>query len=59
MMAGCKGIKTRCSGRLGGVEMARTEGYSEGVIPLSTLRSDLDYAMEVARTTMGAIGCKV
>lgn len=54
-----KGIKTRVSGRLGGVEMAREEGYSEGVIPLSTLRADIDYALEEAHTTYGIIGVKV
>jgi small subunit ribosomal protein S3 len=58
-MSKAKGIKTKCSGRLGGVEMARSEGYSEGIITLQTLRSDIDFAHEVARTTMGAIGCKV
>lgn len=57
--AGALGIKTRVSGRLGGVEMAREEGYSEGVIPLSTLRSDIDYALEEANTTYGVIGVKV
>ena len=53
------GIKTNVSGRLGGVEMAREEGYSEGVIPMNTIRSDLDYAIEEAHTTYGIIGCKV
>ncbi|MCF0217526.1 MAG: 30S ribosomal protein S3 [Malacoplasma sp.] len=56
---GAKGIKTNVSGRLGGVEMAREEGYSEGVIPLSTLRADIDYALEEAWTTYGLIGVKV
>ncbi|WEK82906.1 MAG: 30S ribosomal protein S3 [Mycoplasma sp.] len=53
------GIKTNVSGRLGGVEMAREEGYSEGVIPMNTIRSDLDYALEEAHTTYGLIGVKV
>ena len=53
------GIKTNVSGRLGGVEMAREEGYSEGVIPMNTIRSDLDYAIEEAHTTYGLIGVKV
>jgi ribosomal protein S3 len=53
------GIKTRVSGRLGGVEMAREEGYTEGMIPLTTLRADLDYALEEANTTYGKIGVKV
>jgi ribosomal protein S3 len=59
MMARAIGIKTRVSGRLGGVEMAREEGYSEGIIPLTTLRADLDYALEEANTTYGKIGVKV
>lgn len=59
MKAGAKGVKTHVSGRLGGVEMAREEGYSEGVIPLSTLRADIDYAIEKAHTTYGIIGVKV
>ena len=59
MKAGALGVKTHVSGRLGGVEMARAEGYSEGVIPLSTLRADLDYALEEAHTTYGIIGVKV
>ena len=54
-----KGIKTNVSGRLGGVEMAREEGYSEGVIPLSTLRANIDYAFEIAHTKYGTIGVKV
>lgn len=54
-----KGIKTNVSGRLGGVEMAREEGYSEGVIPLSTLRANIDYAFEIAHTKYGSIGVKV
>ena len=59
MMAHAKGIKTNVSGRLGGVEMAREEGYSQGVIPLSTFRANIDYALEEAHTTYGAIGVKV
>lgn len=56
--AGAKGIKIRCSGRLGGAEMARTEGYREGKIPLQTLRADIDYGFFEARTTYGIIGVK-
>ncbi len=56
---GAKGIKTHVSGRLGGVEMAREEGYSEGIVPLTTLRADIDYALEEALTTYGLIGVKV
>lgn len=59
LQAGALGIKTKVSGRLGGVEMAREEGYSEGIIPLSTLRADIDYALEEAHTTYGIIGVKV
>lgn len=59
MKAGAKGIKTLASGRLGGVEMARSEGYSEGTIPLHTLRADIDYATAEANTTYGKIGIKV
>ena len=59
MSAGAKGIKTAVSGRLGGADMARTEGYSEGVVPLHTLRSDIDYAWEEASTTYGRLGVKV
>ena len=59
MKAGAKGIKTSVSGRLGGADMARTEGYSEGVVPLHTLRSDIDYAWEEASTTYGRLGVKV
>lgn len=59
MRAGAKGIKTAVSGRLGGADMARTEGYSEGVVPLHTLRSDIDYAWEEAATTYGHLGVKV
>ena len=59
MRAGAKGIKTSVSGRLGGADMARTEGYSEGVVPLHTLRSDIDYAWEEAATQYGRLGVKV
>jgi ribosomal protein S3 len=59
MSAHVKGVKTNVSGRLGGVEMAREEGYSEGVIPLTTLRADIDYGLEEANTTYGKIGVKV
>jgi small subunit ribosomal protein S3 len=55
---GVKGIKVRCSGRLGGAEIARTEGYSEGSIPLHTLRADIDYGVATASTTYGQIGIK-
>ena len=56
---GAEGIKITCSGRLGGAEMARTESYKEGRIPLHTLRADIDYATATAATTYGAIGVKV
>jgi len=59
MKAGAKGIKTSVSGRLGGADMARTEGYTEGNIPLHTLRADIDYAIKEADTTYGKIGVKV
>jgi len=59
MRAGAKGIKTSVSGRLAGADIARTEGYSEGVVPLHTLRSDIDYAWEEAATTYGRLGVKV
>ena len=59
MKAGAKGIKTSVSGRLGGADMARTEGYTEGNIPLHTLRADIDYAHKEANTTYGKIGVKV
>nr|MBP3258448.1 30S ribosomal protein S3 [Bacilli bacterium] len=59
MKAGAKGIKTSVSGRLGGADMARTEGYTEGMIPLHTLRADIDYAHKEADTTYGKIGVKV
>ncbi|RUS44273.1 30S ribosomal protein S3 [Cohnella sp. AR92] len=56
---GAKGIKTSVSGRLGGAEIARTEGYSEGTVPLHTLRADIDYGTAEAHTTYGRIGVKV
>jgi len=59
MRFGAQGIKIICSGRLGGAEMARTEVYKEGRIPLHTLRADIDYGFTTARTTYGAIGIKV
>lgn len=59
LKAGAKGIKTAVGGRLGGVDMARTEGYLEGSVPLSTLRNDIDYALYEAKTTYGQIGVKV
>ncbi len=59
MKAGAKGIKTAVSGRLGGADMARTEGYTEGMVPLHTLRADVDYALKEADTTYGKIGVKV
>ena len=59
MKAGAKGIKTAVSGRLGGADMARTEGYIEGIIPLHTLRADIDYGFAEADTTYGKVGVKV
>ncbi len=59
MRLGAKGIKTSCSGRLGGAEMARTEHYHDGTIPLQTLRADIDYGFAEANTTYGKIGVKV
>ena len=59
MRQGALGIKTSVSGRLGGADMARTEGYSEGTIPLQTLRADIDYGFAEADTTYGKIGVKV
>ena len=59
MKAGALGIKAACSGRLGGADMARTEFYSEGTIPLQTLRADIDYGFAEADTTYGKIGVKV
>ncbi|MBQ6475088.1 MAG: 30S ribosomal protein S3 [Clostridia bacterium] len=59
MKAGAKGIKTQASGRLGGAEIARSESYHEGSIPLQTLRADIDYGFAEAATTYGRIGIKV
>ncbi len=59
MKAGAKGIKTLVAGRLNGVEMARSEGYSEGNIPLQTIRADIDYGFAEALTTYGKLGVKV
>ncbi|MBM3287506.1 MAG: 30S ribosomal protein S3 [Candidatus Eisenbacteria bacterium] len=59
MRAGAKGIRVVASGRIGGAEMARTEGYREGRVPLHTLRADIDYATATAVTTFGAVGVKV
>ena len=59
MKAGAKGIKTSVSGRLGGADMARSEGYTEGTIPLHKIRADVDYAHSEADTTFGKIGVKV
>jgi small subunit ribosomal protein S3 len=59
MKAGAQGVKIRCSGRLGGAEMSRTEEYKEGRIPLHTLRADIDYGFAEAFTTFGKIGVKV
>ena len=59
MKAGAKGIKTAVSGRLAGAEMARTEGYTEGTVPLHTIRANIDYATSEADTTYGKIGVKV
>jgi small subunit ribosomal protein S3 len=58
MRAGAKGVKVRCSGRLGGAEMSRCEWYREGRVPLHTLRADIDYGYAIAQTTYGAIGVK-
>src|ERR671911_97602 len=59
MRSGAKGVKVQVSGRLGGAEMARTDGYSDGRVPLHTLRADIDYGFYEARTTFGRIGVKV
>lgn len=59
MRMGAKGIKVKCSGRLGGAEIARKEQYHEGTIPLQTLRADIDYGFAEAKTTYGRIGIKV
>jgi small subunit ribosomal protein S3 len=58
MRSGAKGVRVQVSGRLGGAEMARTEGYSDGRVPLHTLRADIDYGFTEARTTTGRIGVK-
>jgi small subunit ribosomal protein S3 len=58
MRSGAKGVRVQVSGRLGGAEMARTEGYSDGRVPLHTLRADIDYGFYEARTTFGRIGVK-
>ena len=59
MRAGAKGIKTQVAGRLNGADIARTEGYSEGTVPLHTLRADIDYSWDEALTTYGKLGVKV
>lgn len=59
MRSGAKGVKTMVSGRLGGADIARSEGYSEGTIPLQTLRADIDYGFAEADTTYGKLGVKV
>ena len=59
MRAGAEGIKVQVGGRLGGAEIARSEGYHEGRVPLHTLRADIDYAQSTAKTTYGTIGVKV
>jgi small subunit ribosomal protein S3 len=59
MRMGAEGIKIMCSGRLGGAEMARTEQYKDGRVPLHTFRADIDYALSEALTTYGKIGVKV
>ena len=59
MKTGVKGIKTCCAGRLGGADMARVEFYSEGTIPLQTLRANIDYGFAEANTTYGKVGVKV
>ncbi|MCL6457210.1 MAG: 30S ribosomal protein S3 [Gorillibacterium sp.] len=59
MRSGAKGIKTQVAGRLGGAEIARSEGYNEGTVPLHTLRADIDYGTAEAHTTFGRIGVKV
>ncbi len=59
MRFGAKGIKASCGGRLGGAEIARSESYHDGTIPLQTLRADIDYGFAEANTTAGKIGVKV
>jgi len=59
MRAGAGGVRIVCSGRLGGAEMARTESYRDGRVPLHTLRADIDFARSTARTIYGTVGVKV
>jgi len=59
MKAGAKGVKTEISGRLAGADIARSEGYAQGIVPLHTLRADIDYAVAEAHTTFGRLGCTV
>jgi len=59
MRAGAQGVKVRCAGRLGGADIARTEWYREGRVPLNTLRADIDYGFAEAHTIYGLIGVKV
>lgn len=59
MRSGAEGIKVQCGGRLGGSEIARTEGYHEGRVPLHTVRADIGYSQQTAKTTFGTIGVKV
>ncbi len=59
MRSGAEGIRIQCGGRLAGAEIARTEGYHEGRVPLHTMRADIDYAQKTATTTFGTIGVKV
>ncbi len=59
MRSGAEGIRVQCGGRLGGAEIARSEGYHEGRVPLHTMRADIDYAQKTAKTTFGTIGVKV
>jgi small subunit ribosomal protein S3 len=59
MRLGAQGIKIMCAGRLNGIEIARTEWYREGRVPLHTLRADIDYGLSEAKTTYGVIGIKV
>jgi small subunit ribosomal protein S3 len=59
MRMGALGIKVKCSGRLGGAEMSRTEGYMDGRVPLHTLRAEIDYARATAFTTYGTVGVKI
>ena len=59
MKSGAKGVKAMCSGRLGGADIARSEFYVEGTVPLQTLRADIDYGFAEANTTYGKVGVKV